>query len=813
MRKQYVVLAGLVLGLAFNLHAQLTLIGGGVDTPISSAPDSIVAVTADAYGLEPVGLESLPTFAGTFWIAQPNNVTPPFPGLPPQFWNCPVWVLDEENKIFLVDASGGEISVNSRRLGNLSVTVTTEQVAAAVEAQGNKLADLIERIQDAQMMREMSLMFGLDAPAFEEGGSYSPDSPAYASAADYGTGLWVQPLGMTNNILVGNGMNTEADVMYEIESRTNLLQMDWQSEGFIFGSEMTNWTPLSVAANGRPTLFLRLKSWADDGSGLPLWWQQQYFGTNGVDPYANPAGDGYDNLEKFQLGLNPNAFVAPPAPGNFLALISTNGTNVLLSWNAAQGAVTGYRISRGVYNPSANNYTFSTIGTVSANTRTLVDVGAVHNYQELVNNLYDLTADYPGNHTSETAETFIWGESPPSDSPTDPSLSLSVQLVRNETGRWQLMFSGLTPNMQTIALDWQIWDYFYDFGPFDASYLGYPFSTTTNIPVSRLTNGVYVIPDSMVVSALLLGDVSGTFNGWTTDTGVAVMVQAVSTTGGYGNQIMAGLLPNDQPAFADGRQCLKQNLLFALRAAGVNQPYVYLDGATDTNYAESSFLHFAIMEKGYGNYHRSYLANDNLWPFTANYSRHQNLYDPGYTGAADFVWPGNLVTNPTPAILGIGDPYWIKQPINPTSATGINPVTGFPFPNYCIYPDMPAYTNGGNLYLPSGAHNLYGLAVQTILVNINSFATVAPGSSIAMANVNVYYSQAATPSLKLTNYYFAPVNSPGTSTPNENPINQPAPIPTLAGFANTNQTGIMVASVGTPITVGGWAKLVDSNSR
>ena len=37
------------------------------------------------------------------------------------------------------------------------------------------------------------------------------------------------------------------------------------------------------------------------------------------------------------------------------------------------------------------------------------------------------------------------------------------------------------------------------------------------------------------------------------------------------------------------------------------------------------------------------------------------------------------------------------------------------------------------------------------------------------------------------------------------------PIPTLTGFATTNQTGMMVTSVGAPITIGGWAKFAITN--
>jgi len=40
-----------------------------------------------------------------------------------------------------------------------------------------------------------------------------------------------------------------------------------------------------------------------NNSGIPDWWLLQYFGTTAVDPYGNPAGDGWNNLQKFQKRL------------------------------------------------------------------------------------------------------------------------------------------------------------------------------------------------------------------------------------------------------------------------------------------------------------------------------------------------------------------------------------------------------------------------------------------------------------------------------------------------------------------------------
>ena len=440
------------------------------------------------------------------------------------------------------------------------------------------------------------------------------------------------------------------------------------------------------------------------------------------------------------------------------------------------------------------------------------------------NNVYEVEANYAGGTFSSPALSSLFQSATP---PAAPNLNVTAQLVRNQTGRWQLMFSGITSNMQAIALDWYYWDYWYDIGPFPAPDWGYPFSVETDIPVSSLTNGVYVIPDEMIIRAILLGNANGNFGGWSVEVGVAVIVQPITTNGAYGNQIMAGFLPNDQPAFADGRQCLKQNMLFALRGAGINQPNAALGIPVDTNYVESSFFHWAAMNKGYNGDYAIYLAMDDLWPFEANYSLHPNLYDPNYTGPASFTWQGNLLTSPAPAVLGVSDPYWIAQPFNIYVGVGtVDPITGLPVPptnTYFISPDTAAYTNNGLLYLQSGVHNLFGLAFEPALVNpggpdwygnvlvTNPIITLAPGGSIALTNVGCFYSQTADPGLKLLNYYFAPVNTSGTSVSDENPINQPTPIPSLTGFANTNQTGMLITSVGTPTLIGGWAKFAITN--
>jgi hypothetical protein len=45
-----------------------------------------------------------------------------------------------------------------------------------------------------------------------------------------------------------------------------------------------------------------------DGKGLPDRWQMRYFGHLGVDPNADPDGDGLTNIEEFRKGTDPTDF-------------------------------------------------------------------------------------------------------------------------------------------------------------------------------------------------------------------------------------------------------------------------------------------------------------------------------------------------------------------------------------------------------------------------------------------------------------------------------------------------------------------------
>lgn len=150
------------------------------------------------------------------------------------------------------------------------------------------------------------------------------------SIVDYGTNLWIRLDGISAGNLTGIISNSVADVPLELQYKTDLLQSEWQSPGwFVYGSEQTNWTAWNAPMVSSSNLFVRVRSWADDGSGLPIWWQLQYFGYVGVDPNADPMGDGWSNIQKFQNGMNPNVFYTPPAPQGLTASYNANNNTAM----------------------------------------------------------------------------------------------------------------------------------------------------------------------------------------------------------------------------------------------------------------------------------------------------------------------------------------------------------------------------------------------------------------------------------------------------------------------------------------------------
>ena len=308
-----------------------------------AAPDSIVQLTADAQGLTLLSPGQAPRF-GTFWLALPGGILAPAP-CPPLDPGVPIYFMADQQ--YLADETGGQVTLNNR----LAASSTVE---GALEAQASSVLNLITRVQTtaagAQVM--MGGRTSMAVPSFDDTGSGSGSADGFYSDSfnfipNYGTNLWLAITNVTPGTAWLFVSNTVADIQYEIQYKTDLAQSDWQSANwFMYGSEITNWTPTSILRNSSTNLFLRVRSWQDDGSGLPLWWQEKYFGTNGVDPYGDPAGDGWNNLQKFQNGMNPNVFYTPPAPQGVVVNYNSFNSTAAITWLPSPGPVTGYTVEK-----------------------------------------------------------------------------------------------------------------------------------------------------------------------------------------------------------------------------------------------------------------------------------------------------------------------------------------------------------------------------------------------------------------------------------------------------------------------------------
>lgn len=133
------------------------------------------------------------------------------------------------------------------------------------------------------------------------------------------------------NGYVGVVSNTQPDVLYEFQYKQN--RTNWISLGFNNGSEITNVMIFNIPTNLVPpnnravtAKQFRVRSWKDSyDMGIPDWWQMRYFGNIGIDAYANPVGDGWKNLQKFQQAMNPFKYYHPPGPqSQFLSAYSVH---------------------------------------------------------------------------------------------------------------------------------------------------------------------------------------------------------------------------------------------------------------------------------------------------------------------------------------------------------------------------------------------------------------------------------------------------------------------------------------------------------
>jgi hypothetical protein len=383
-------------------------------------------------------------------------------------------------------------------------------------------------------------------PAFPgggDGGSGTNDgsSGIIGNAVDYGTNLWIAQWSMASNLVTGIASNTIEDVQYEILTNSDLATTNWGHSGvFISGSETTNWTTLpSLVVNATNNMFFRLLSWqSSDGSGLPDWWEEQYFGTNNIDPYADPAGDGWSNYQKFQNGWDPNLFYTPPAPQGVTVAYNVTNNMATISWLPSPGNVTNYTVTDSMgesftVSPSTTSYQIS------------VTASPVANYDPTINETFQVEGDYAGGNSTPSAPTPLEAN------------SLSASIVPGPSNAVYVAISGVPAN--AVSLNWIL--YYND-------YNGIAQQTTNVISLSALTNGLFTLPSSWLPASSLIYGSGSSFS--------------LQSRNHDGSLSAAVIVPNPFPnllgtewnlTFFDGREQLKQNLIFQFRIANAVTPF------------------------------------------------------------------------------------------------------------------------------------------------------------------------------------------------------------------------------------------------
>ncbi|HEU6448914.1 MAG TPA: alpha/beta hydrolase [Verrucomicrobiae bacterium] len=707
---------------------------------------------------------------GTFYLQSQGGVPWPFD---PYGGTEPIETIDASNRIFVVEDS----------------------------------AEDFQFMQDLNSMSSMSMMsMDVPSPGGNGGGDYGSAFSSSFTAPDYGTNLWLQITGNSGSTADLLLSNTVADVPYEIKgisdlSKTNLL--NWNSYGFILGSELTNWTTTSITATNYPNLFLGVLSWQDSlGIGIPDWWQLEHFGYVGIDIYGEPMGDGWSNLQKFQNNMDPNAFYSPLAPV-VAASLNTNEI-ATISWQPLPGALISYTV---IINDSQTGQTITNV--VSSNTTSLA---------------YDMSGETPAYLPGYSDPQFYadfdvqgnysHGHSGTGSASLQSSVAPNGTIVLGPNGYCYLVFRQIPNDLSKIRFYRGseqnflypiegFWDWPLGYGD------GFPADLPNDffeIPASQITNGIVQIPVSEICSYGYYG----------------LSFQTVSS-----NDFSSAWSRSFayEQLFLDGRQQLKDNLRFLLRAATVGVPYEFNIIRQPTNYVYAGYYDpFDDFFWQYGEDSPTKPFQDNAtyknFLFDANNLR-PSLWVTNVNGDYRYYYPLAPNTGEYYAFyfnqqgdgstLFIDNPEYALDPVPLITTNGVTPPASYldATSSRWIFPASSSASLG------LGGKNFYGLTNSTILgvTNVNGWTVYYPGSSPH----GLLYYDVVQPIFQTVDYYFA---SPGPIAPNSWPlVNDPmpeggtydlyngSPIP----FATTNKSRTLFTAVGSSIRIAGYAKMIVTN--
>lgn len=657
-------------------------------------------------------------------------------------------------------------------------------------------------------------------PGFEGGGSGTGGS-SY-TPPNYGTNLWIQQYGITTNHFTGMLSNTIADVEYQLLSMTSLNCTQWTSQGFLLGSETTNWTPWSLPYSPTNDFFLDAVSWQDDsGTGIPDWWWLKYFGedTNVDANVLDPAGDGWTDYQKFAMGISPSFWTTPPAPQGLTVFYNASNNTATVTWQASPGSVVSYTLHRTSFLiESGTSADFSVTTTNYTDNLPSISDQDIATYGPTPPIQYQVQANYAG---GSSAGSYVVDLEKFSSLP-------SVNLVQDSAGNSYLNI--LSVPSGTVAL--KVTGLYVP--ATDNGNVSY--NTNFNILLNSSSNGMYALANYFEP-----GDPN--YGGYGYSESDEWFVQAVNANGSLSTvaRVSNGYTPtaNGGPTnswlatpFYDGRAELKQNLIFLLRESSASGPFSYIPdnggGSTVTEpsgYAYAGYYNTSTIWNGYEMTPPDH-SLDVYRPFEENSVYANFVFNSGQIDSSGNIDTGVGLFGGYDLILTNSPTYQFNQPT--TVGTTFSPqlsgsqwLVSFPYfetfseSDGAVFTDMEPigidYTydsdSGVITYtLASSAKNYFGLTYGTAAYEYLDWdsdtlesGTISPGSSFGTASEPVFiYSQPAQPTFETVEYDFW--NPAFDALPGDD------------NFSPTNTSRqTMIVSVGVPTYVAGYAKLAVEN--
>ena len=335
----------LVLGgfIALFSLARAQLSGPSLHVVTSSQPpatDSIIQLTADAQGLALVPAGALPQ-NGTFWLMMPSGFSAPYPCPPPG--SLPTYSIVGNE--FLVDSTDGKVALSPVRIGG---KVTTPTVAEALEAMAQSVVDLVAWIQGATAKTRKLTMSKDDSDPSPPGGGGGGGGGGFTNSYGYcfdTNQLWLNITNVSGGMAFVN-LRNGTNYVYEIFTKTNLLQATWTIAGEVFPTD-TNCNPFTVAAQAGgdpPCFFVWARDWTgvtSQGNTVPEWWFYYWYGAWGVMNLSDATLDSGGNNTLLYDYTNHQA------PANVIQFTVAVTNNYMATANASaqivlQGGLPGY---------------------------------------------------------------------------------------------------------------------------------------------------------------------------------------------------------------------------------------------------------------------------------------------------------------------------------------------------------------------------------------------------------------------------------------------------------------------------------------